>query len=202
MLVVEGLPETSPDRAEERKGPKVGSPEGAIQGFLKSAGLTSIDQAEIRDTDKGQVYFAVRKLAGEATDTDILGRGCRANAIDTLALAQIHALGRLARRRWVRPLCRDSCDIGRQARLCADRQQLTLCQTAGAVIPSGHRFLAPDSFTVSGFADYERRLLEDHVVLDREKRKWRIQGDSKRLGRGKRLSSSSPTSRFWTKSWG
>jgi glycyl-tRNA synthetase beta chain len=45
----------------------------------------------------------------------------------------------------------------------------------------GHRFLAPDKFTVSGFADYERKLAEHHVVLDREKRKWRIQGDSKRL---------------------
>jgi len=41
VLVIEGLPETSPDRTEERKGPKVGAPEGAIQGFLKSAGLTS-----------------------------------------------------------------------------------------------------------------------------------------------------------------
>src|SRR5277367_3687247 len=67
VLVVEGLPETSPDRSEERKGPKVGSPDGAIQGFLKSAGLASIDQAEIRDTDKGQVYFAVRNVPGQST---------------------------------------------------------------------------------------------------------------------------------------
>src|SRR5271170_7813522 len=68
VLVIEGLSETSPDRSEERKGPKVGSPDGAIQGFLKSSGLASIDQAEIRDTDKGQVYFAVRKIAGEPVD--------------------------------------------------------------------------------------------------------------------------------------
>src|ERR1700735_2241116 len=56
VLVVEGLPETSPDRTEERKGPKVGSPEGAIQGFLKSSGLASIDQGEIRGAHKGQTY--------------------------------------------------------------------------------------------------------------------------------------------------
>src|SRR4030088_3471321 len=47
VLVIDGLPEKSPDRSEERKGPKVGAPDGAIQGFLKSAGLTSIEQAEI-----------------------------------------------------------------------------------------------------------------------------------------------------------
>ena len=44
-LVVEGLPERQPDASEEKKGPKVGAPEPAIQGFLKANGLASIDEA-------------------------------------------------------------------------------------------------------------------------------------------------------------
>ncbi len=46
-LHVAGLPARQPDTREERKGPRVGAPEGAIQGFLKSAGLASIDQAKV-----------------------------------------------------------------------------------------------------------------------------------------------------------
>jgi glycyl-tRNA synthetase beta chain len=174
VLVIEGLPEASPDRSEERKGPKVGAPDGAIQGFLKSAGLTSIGQAEIRDTDKGQVYFAVRAIPGEPAEA-VIGRAIE-NAINSLSWPKSMRWAE-GRRRWVRPLS------GILAVL--DGKPLTLTgesdlPAAGATT-SGHRFLGPDTFSVSSFADYERQLLEHHVVLDREKRKWRIQGDAKRL---------------------
>ena len=174
VLVIDGLPESSPERLEERKGPKVGAPEGAIQGFLKSAGLRSIDQAEIRDTDKGQVYFAVRAIAGEPAET-VLGRAIE-QAINSLPWPKSMRWG-TGRRRWVRPLA------GLLAIL--DSKPLTLTgesdlPVAGATT-AGHRFLGPQSFSVSAFADYERQLLAHHVVLDREKRKWRIQGDAKRL---------------------
>jgi glycyl-tRNA synthetase beta chain len=174
VLVIEGLPETSPDRSEERKGPKVGAPDGAIQGFLKSAGLTAIDQAEIRDTDKGQVYFAVRKLAGEPTEA-VLSKAIE-NAINTLPWPKSMRWA-AGRRRWVRPLAGILAILDGEPVALTGESDLP---AAGATT-SGHRFLAPDSFTVSSFADYERQLAEHHVVLDREKRKWRIQGDSKRL---------------------
>ncbi len=172
-LVIEGLPEKSPDRTEERKGPKIGSPDAAIEGFLKSAGLASIDAAEIRETDKGPAYFAVRVIPGEPVQR-------------ILASAIVEAADRLPwpksmrwsdmRRRWVRPLSGIVALFGG-----------TVVRLEGAVeLPPagdssvGHRFLGPEPFAVSGFADYERQLLAHHVVLDREKRKWRILGDAKR----------------------
>jgi glycyl-tRNA synthetase beta chain len=174
VLVIEGLPETSPDRTEERKGPKVGAPDGALQGFLKSAGLTSIDQAEIRDSDKGQVYFAVRSVPGQPTE-DVLGQAIT-DAINALPWPKSMRWAE-GRRRWVRPLA------GILAIL--DGKPITLTGETDLPVAgnatSGHRFLSPGSFTVTNFADYERKLLEHHVVLDREKRKWRIQGDSKQL---------------------
>jgi glycyl-tRNA synthetase beta chain len=174
VLVIEGLPDTSPDRTEERKGPKVGSPEGAIQGFLKSSGLTAIDQAEIRDTDKGQTYFAVRKVPGQPTEA-VLGKAI-VDAIDTLPWPKSMRWAD-GRRRWVRPL----------AGILAILDGKIVSLPEGTDLPavgnttSGHRFLGPDAFSVATFADYERKLAEHHVVLDREKRKWRIQGDAKRL---------------------
>jgi glycyl-tRNA synthetase beta chain len=62
--VVAGLPAAQPDRTIERKGPRVGSPQAAIDGFLKAAGLASLDQAEQRDSGKGIFYFAVQRQPG------------------------------------------------------------------------------------------------------------------------------------------
>jgi glycyl-tRNA synthetase beta chain len=174
VLSIDGLPETSPDRTEERKGPKVGAPDGAIQGFLKSAGLTAIDQAEIRDSDKGQVYFAVRSLPGQPTE-EVLGAAVTA-AINTLPWPKSMRWAE-GRRRWVRPLAGILAILDGKPITLSGETDLPVAGNA----TTGHRFLSPGSFTVTNFADYERKLLEHHVVLDREKRKWRIQGDSKQL---------------------
>src|SRR5690606_28264518 len=69
-LTVTGLPARSPDTREEKKGPKVGAPQPAIDGFLRSAGLTSIDQAKIEsDPKKGDFYIAqINKPGADAVD--------------------------------------------------------------------------------------------------------------------------------------
>ena len=57
-LSVHGVPVRQPDLKEERKGPKVGAPEQAIAGFLRAAGLQSIDQAKVQKDKKGDFYVA------------------------------------------------------------------------------------------------------------------------------------------------
>jgi glycyl-tRNA synthetase beta chain len=49
----DGIPERQPDRSEERRGPRVGAPQQALDGFLRAAGMQSIDQCEVRDTGRG-----------------------------------------------------------------------------------------------------------------------------------------------------
>ncbi|MDI1342872.1 MAG: glycine--tRNA ligase subunit beta, partial [Pseudolabrys sp.] len=66
-LTVQGVPARAPDLKEERKGPKVGAPEQAIAGFLRAAGLTSIDQAKVQADKKGDFYVAITEKAGQAT---------------------------------------------------------------------------------------------------------------------------------------
>lgn len=188
-LVIDGLPQHSPDRTEERKGPKVGAADGAIQGFLKSAGLASIDEAEIRETDKGAAYFAVRRIAGEPTER-VLGAAI-VTAADRLPWPKSMRWG-TGRRRWVRPMKSILALFdGRIVPLPTDGP--TDLPTPGATTV-GHRFLGPADLTVGAFRDYEEKLLQHHVVLDREKRKWRILGDLKRLSEssGLRLVSDDP----------
>ena len=72
-LTVEGLLAESPTVREERKGPKVGAPDKAIEGFLRGAGLTR-DQLEERDTPKGAVYFASFEKQGRPAP-EIIARG-------------------------------------------------------------------------------------------------------------------------------
>ncbi|MFV3129231.1 glycine--tRNA ligase subunit beta [Niveispirillum sp. KHB5.9] len=165
-LVVDGLPTAQADVREEKKGPRVGSPEQALAGFLKSAGLSSIDQAEQRDTGKGVFYFAVIEKKGGAT-VDALP-GIIDAAIKELPWPKSMRWGSNDFR-WVRPLqsiialfdgvvVQGSLDLG-----------------AGFVPyggeTQGHRFLSPGPIAVTGFADYKEKLLKAHVVLDREFRK-------------------------------
>lgn len=165
-LVVDGLPTAQADVREEKKGPRVGSPEQALAGFLKSAGLSSIDQAEQRDTGKGVFYFAVIEKKGGAT-IDALP-GIIDAAIRELPWPKSMRWG-ANEFMWVRPL------------------HSIIALFDGAVIPGaldlgaksiaygnqteGHRFLSPGTLTVSSFADYAAKLAAAHVVLDREERK-------------------------------
>src|SRR5467141_2225016 len=66
-LAVQGIPARQPDLKEEKKGPRVGAPEAAVQGFLKSAGLASIDEATIqKDAKKGDFYVALIEKPGRS----------------------------------------------------------------------------------------------------------------------------------------
>ncbi|MBU2607220.1 MAG: glycine--tRNA ligase subunit beta [Alphaproteobacteria bacterium] len=168
---VTGLPVKSADVAEERKGPKVGSPEQAIAGFLKGAGLASIDQAEVRsDPKKGDFYVAMLDKPGRKT-ADVV-----AEAVPDI-IRSFHwpksmrwGTGEL---RWVRPL------------------QRILCVLDGEIVPfevdglasgnqtEGHRVHGRGPFTVTGWADYEKQLEgKGHVRLTRAARRALIEADA------------------------
>ena len=161
-VVVEGLPARSPDVSEEKKGPRVGAPDAAIQGFLKSAGLSSLDQAEIRADKKGDFYVAVIERPGRATAEVVAAIVPAIVAAFPWPKSMRWGNGRL---RWVRPL------------------HSALCLLDGKLVPfeidgigtgnqtRGHRFLAPEPFSVKSFADYAEKLRKAHVILDAEERK-------------------------------
>jgi glycyl-tRNA synthetase beta chain len=173
-LSVEGLPEKQPDVTEERKGPKVGAPEQALAGFMKANGLASIDEAELRATDKGDFYFAVRHVQGRPA-AEVLP-GVLAEAVMALGWPKSMRWGD-SPMRWVRPMHHALCLLdGRAIGL-----DLPSARDASAGSTVGHRFLAPEPFEVSSFADYQKKLREAHVVLDREERKRIIAAQAAKL---------------------
>lgn len=165
VLSVEGLPAAQPGAAEERRGPRVGSPEQAVQGFLKSAGLASLDQCETRPTDKGEFYFAITHRPGRAT-VDVLP-GIIREVIETLPWPKSMRFP-ASRFRWVRPINSVVSLFGGQV------LPLDLGDIPVGNETQGHRFLWKIPFAVRNVDDYRDKLRTAHVMLDAAERKKSI----------------------------
>lgn len=183
-LAVDGLPERTADVREEKKGPRVGSPEQAVAGFLKSAGLDSLDQCEQRDTGKGVFYFAVTEKKGRETAAVLAEIIPAAMAELPWPKSMRWGTGTV---RWVRPLHSIVALFG--GRVLDGGYDIG--GTQGRIVfgnsTRGHRFLAPDAFTVESFADYKEKLRAAKVVLGREERKAKIKADAEALAKAQGL---------------
>ena len=169
-LSVEGLPLTQPDVTEERRGPRVGSPEQALAGFLKANNLASIDACEQRDTGKGVFYFLTVEKQGAATQ-DVLP-GLLVEAIRKLPWPKSMIWGETDFR-WVRPMHSILClfngqELPGRLDLGGGREILFGDRT------HGHRFLAPAELAVDDFEDYKAKLLAAKVILDPAERRAAI----------------------------
>ena len=177
-LAVHGLPGRQADQREEKKGPRVGAPEGAIAGFLKSAGLSSLDQARVQsDPKKGDFYVAVVEKPGRPTPeviADIIPAIIRGFPWPK---SMRWGSGSL---RWVRPLHSIVATFGAEG----DEPEVVRFEVDGIVssnVTYGHRFLAPAPITVKRLDDWMAKLEAAKVVVDRDRRKDIILNDAKDL---------------------
>ncbi|MFK5997462.1 MAG: glycine--tRNA ligase subunit beta [Rhodobacterales bacterium] len=174
-LTVEGLLSHSPSLREERKGPRVGVPEKALAGFLRGVGLT-LDQLEIRDDKKGQTYFAVIEKPGRPA-SDIIAEVIP-QVIRNFPWPKSMRWG-AGTLRWVRPLhsilCIMSGDDG------AAVVPFDVDGIEAANLTAGHRFHAPEWFSVNGFDQYRAELKKAYVMLDSGERADHIREDAKNL---------------------
>lgn len=171
-LSVEGLAARSPDTREERKGPRVGAPEKALEGFLRSTGLT-MDQLETRDDKKGQVYVAVLEQAGRPA-ADIVAEVLE-HTIRTFPWPKSMRWGEGALR-WVRPLHRILCILSDEAG--AEVVPMDVDGIVSSDVTEGHRFLSPNQFSVVSLEDYAAKLKSAHVILDAKERADHIWADA------------------------
>ncbi|MCB4769913.1 glycine--tRNA ligase subunit beta [Ancylobacter sp. Lp-2] len=177
-LAVHGLPASQPDTHEERKGPRVGAPQAAIDGFLKASGLASIDQAKIEsDPKKGEFYVAHLHRHGRPTP----------EVIAEIVPAIIRAFpwpksmrwgtGSL---RWVRPLQSIVCTFGPET----EEPEVVPFEIDGlrsGDVTRGHRFLSSGAIRVRRLDDWMTKLEAAFVVVDRERRKDIILADARDL---------------------
>ncbi|MGV1951236.1 glycine--tRNA ligase subunit beta [Agrobacterium vitis] len=193
VLDIRGLTARSADVKEEKKGPSVSAPEKAIEGFLRGAGLASIDQAVVKtDPKKGDFYVAMIDKPGRSAEEIIteampgiirsfpwpksmrsgaasMPKGSRYGGIEGKGSESL---------RWVRPLQSILCTFGSEhdevAIIPFDIDGITASN-----VTYGHRFHAPDAITVRRFDDYVSSLEKAKVILDAERRKDIILHDAR-----------------------
>jgi glycyl-tRNA synthetase beta chain len=173
-VVIEGLPLKTEDVREERKGPRTDAPEKALEGFMRGAGITSLDQCKIEEGKKGSFYIAVIEKPGRDTAEVI------AEAIPDILKSfpwpksMKFGEGETAQR-WVRPL--------RSLISLLDGQVIkteVFGITSGDVT-DGHRIHGSGPFSVTDFADYEAKLRQNGVILRRDERKQLVLEGARRV---------------------
>ncbi|MCW5716128.1 MAG: glycine--tRNA ligase subunit beta [Bauldia sp.] len=179
-LTVNGIPARSADVREEKKGPRVGAPEAAIAGFLKGAGLASIDEAKVQPDKKGDFYVAVIAKPGRAA-TDVLAEALPKIVREFPWPKQMRwgaASADAGSLRWVRPLHAIIATFGPET----EDPEVIRFDVGGVAAGDttyGHRFMAPAAIHVKRFDDYEASLARAKVVLDPERRKDIILHDAR-----------------------
>ncbi|MEZ5871843.1 MAG: glycine--tRNA ligase subunit beta [Nitratireductor sp.] len=183
VLDIRGLTARSADIREEKKGPRTDAPQQAIDGFLRGAGLSSIDEATIQtDPKKGSFYVAV--IARPGRDAKDIIAEALPSIIREFPWPKSMRWGEASREprslRWVRPLQSIVCTFGPET----EEPEVIPFEVDGLVagnVTRGHRFMSPDAFTVKRFDDYAAKLEAAKVVLDAERRKEIIASDARNL---------------------
>jgi glycyl-tRNA synthetase beta chain len=181
-LAVAGVPGRQPDVKEEKKGPRVGAPEGAIKGFLKAAGLASIDQAKVVQDKKGDFYVAVIEKPGRPA-IEVLAE-IVPEVVKTFPWPKSMRWGEKSGKpgalTWVRPLHSIVATFGPETEE-PEVVAFAVDGIAAGDVTQGHRFLAPAPFKVKRLDDYLAKLEKAKVVLDPERRNAMILADAKNL---------------------
>jgi len=182
-LHVVGLPAEQKATREQRRGPRIGAPDAAIRGFLKSAGLNGIEEAAIeKDAKKGEFYVATIERPGRATK-DVLAEILPA-IVKAFPWPKSMRWGAASAHpdalRWVRPLHAILCTFGSHHET-PDIVAFAVDGLKSGDLTYGHRFLAPRPIKIRRFADYAEALAKAKVVLDADRRKDIILADARSL---------------------
>ncbi|MBR0795615.1 glycine--tRNA ligase subunit beta [Bradyrhizobium jicamae] len=181
-LTVHGIPARQPDLKTERRGPKIGAPDAAVQGFLKATGLKSLDEATIQKDPKGDFYIALIEKPGRPA-IDVIAEMLPV-IIRTFPWPKSMRWGARSAKSgslsWVRPLHAITATFGLETEE-PDVVKFSIDGIEAGQTTYGHRFMAPGAISVRRFEDYEAKLKAAKVILDPQARKDIILEDAKEL---------------------
>jgi glycyl-tRNA synthetase beta chain len=173
-VVIDGLPKVLPSQKEEKRGPRVGAVDKAIESFAAAAGLT-VNELEVRETPKGEFYFAVKEQKEKPVSellVAIIQEKLNGYQWPKSMKWGEHSV------RWVRPLHHIVCLFD------GDVLPVKFGHVQASNTTYGHRFLANEPIVVSDFKSYQAELKKKKVIIDFEERKKIISEEAERLASG------------------
>lgn len=168
IILIEGLSWRTVTQRVETRGPRVGAPDKAVNGFLKSKNK-KFEDLEIRTVGKGEYFFLEEVVPG--TDTNWILQQAVVSSLKRMTLPKSMYWG-TGRTKWVRP-------IKAMLGILFDKEKTEIVPFEYAELTAGnttcgHRFMAPEEFTVNSFEEYQEKLRKSFVDIDPESRKAKI----------------------------
>jgi len=176
-LVVEGLPLQTNEKLDEKKGPRIDAPPAALEGFFKAENVSRED-CTVKETPKGTFYFLMKKEPGRPTQ-EILST-IVPTLLDQFRWPKSMRWGSLSTP-WVRPI------RGFLSILDGEVVPFTYANITASNKTQGHRFLAPEPFTVKDFKEYQEKLRKHFVILDWAERRSLIHQGMTKIARDAKL---------------
>ena len=183
IAYAENIAATQPDRMVEKRGPRVDAPAAAIDGFLRSTGLSRTDLVE-EDTPKGRFLFARTTVLGGATASILPAMISDILTQFPWPKSQRWGTGKF---RWVRPLHRinllfDGAPIAGSFD-CGGGMEIVFGSTS-----CGHYFEAPEDIDLIGIRSLDalkKRMEAVHVMIDQSARKEAVLAGARQLAASK-----------------
>lgn len=177
-VVVDGLPLENNPPPIDKKGPRIDAPQQALDGFLKSIGQSDFSKCVQEESPKGTFWYYREEVKGKPT-AEVLPE-ITAVMFDKFVWPK-SMRWKAGEKQWVRPLRSilalfDGKPVNVSFNLGGKEHPLAAGQTS-----QGHRFLSPEPFAVTSFADYQEKLKKAHVILAREDRKKIIAQEAQKL---------------------
>ena len=179
VLIAEGLADATESETEEFKGPRVGAPENALEGFAKKTGVSRADLFERTDAKGVATYYAQLDKPSRPTShvlATIIPRIIRAFPWPKSMRWGAASISTESPR-WVRPL------QGIVAILGEDLVPVEVGGIASGYATLGHRFHHPGPITLGGAHDYVEKLRACHVIVDPDERAALIRVKAAELAR-------------------
>ena len=168
-LHINEIPVQQEDRIEEKRGPRVGAPQQAIDGFLSSTGLEDLDDCEARMTDKGEFWFAKQYIKGLNT-AEVLPQVIN-DVIRGFTWPKSMRWGRNTLP-WVRPIRSIFCLFNKER--VSGHLDLGSDMVPLGTVTYGHRFMTSGELQPIDYFSYRELLEENYVILDQTSRRAKI----------------------------
>ncbi len=174
-IILEDISTTLYESFKEIRGPRLGAPENAIEGFLRK---NKIDRSELQEkkTEKGDFYFYTVKVNAQSLSKTL--SHIFTEIIQEFNWPKSMYWGDNYSLRWVRPLRGIMAVLFKNES--RERVHLSIRNIESDIVTRAHQVMHPEFFEFDSIDDYREKMQKGKVILHPRDRKKRVVEDGKK----------------------